>query len=244
MTHKKYVPTAAQLQQYQTEGYFIFGKLFEPEELGEVTDYILDRVVEKKVVPDLQPHVTDGFLRAWCSQPRLLDLVEPLLGPDLALWTVHCFYKPAKIGSRTPWHQDAQYWQMQPVVTASIWLALEPVDQGNGCMQVMPGTHTENNYSHHEIDKENENAALHLEVDENLIDESKAVPVELNTGECSVHHSHLLHGAVANKSNRSRNGLVMRFMPTSSVRKAGDVYLARGQDRSLGQTVYCGRYDA
>lgn len=232
----QHAPSPKQLEQYEREGYFMYRGLFAEAELAEVRRYILDHVVEQQRLPEIQPHVTDRFLRDWCRQDRLLDLVEPLLGPDIALWTVHCFHKPARVGKRTPWHQDAPYWEMAPVVTASIWLALEPVDRENGCMMVMPGTHGRQ-ASHHAIDVEKEHAALGLEVDE-MVDESKAVAIELAPGDCSVHHSHLVHGAAANVSGRTRNGLVMRYMPTTSIRRAGDMALARGVDRSGGQSVY------
>ncbi len=238
---RRFGATDEQLRAYEEEGYFVVRPLFEPEELREVTAYILDRVVEKKELPEIQPHVKDAYLRDWCRNERLLDLVEPILGPDIALWTVHCFYKPARVGVRTPWHQDAPYWEMSPIVTASVWLALEPVDRGNGCMEVIPRTHNIGVVPHEKLDLEKDPAALGLEVVKGGVDFSQRVPIELATGECSVHHSHLVHGAMANVSGRSRNGLVMRFMPTSCVRRAGDMVLARGVDRSGGKSVYVGR---
>ena len=127
---------------------------------------------------------------------------------------------------------------MEPVVAASVWLALEPVDEGNGCMQVIPGTHLDEMRKHHQIDSEKDKASLSLEIDTQDFDESKAVSIVLDTGDCSVHHSHLIHGAKANSSGRSRHGLVMRYMPTSSIRADGDLYLARGRDLSNGGNVY------
>jgi ectoine hydroxylase-related dioxygenase (phytanoyl-CoA dioxygenase family) len=235
------VPTKEQLDHYQKHGYFIHRDLFKPDELHEVTDYIMEHVVESKRLPPVQPHIEDAFFREWCSQDYLLDFVEPIVGPDIALWTVHCFYKPPINGPRTPWHQDAVYWEMEPVVTCSIWLALEQVDEENGCMRVLPGTHLgSKELGHHGIDSVKENASLGLETNDDQFDECTAVSMILDTGDCSVHHSHLIHGAMPNTSGRSRNGLVMRFMPTSSVRTTGDLYLARGRDLSGGKNVYCG----
>jgi ectoine hydroxylase-related dioxygenase (phytanoyl-CoA dioxygenase family) len=225
------------LAAYEHEGYFIVRSLFSPAELEEVTAYILDRVVTRRELPEIQPHKKDKFLRTWCMNERLLDLVEPILGPDIALWTVHCFYKPAKVGVRTPWHQDAPYWEMSPVITASVWLALEKVDRENGCMEVIPKTHGLGVIPHEQLDLDKDPAALGLEIRQG-VDFTRRVPVELETGDCSVHHSHLVHGAMANTSGRSRNGLVMRFMPTHCIRRAGDMVLARGVDRSNGQSVY------
>ena len=224
--------------EYQADGFFLVRKLFSEGELHQVTDYIIENVINSRQLPVVQPHKTDRFLREWGSQERFLDLVQPLLGPDLALWTVHCFYKPSVTGPRTPWHQDARYWAMKPVVTASVWLALEPVDEENGCMNVIPGSHLEEICQHHQVDDEKDKVSLSLEIDNQKFDESKAISIVLDTGDCSVHHSHLIHGAKANNSGRSRHGLVLRYMPTSSIRTDGDLYLARGRDLSNGVNVY------
>jgi ectoine hydroxylase-related dioxygenase (phytanoyl-CoA dioxygenase family) len=241
MAIPNYKLSTAQIERYNTDGYLIYGSLFEPDELSEVRDYICEKIVEKKVLPALHPHIEDKFLRQWCSQKRLLDLVEPLVGPNIVLWTVHCFHKEPKTGPRTPWHQDARYWIMEPIVTASIWLALEPVTVENGCMQVIPGTHTGQIYQHQRrLDVEHVRTGLNQEIIEGEIDLDRSVNIELRTGECSIHHSHIVHGANANESGLARNGLVLRYMPSSSKRKGDELYLARGVDLSDGYNVYMG----
>ena len=244
MTKPNSTLSKAQIEQYKTDGYFIYGKLFEPDELAEIREYVCEKIIEQKVLPALHPHIEDKFLRQWCSQKRLLDLVEPLIGPNISLWTTHCFYKEPKKGPRTPWHQDARYWEMAPVVTASIWLALEPVTVENGCMQLIPGTHTGHIYDHRRLNVEDACHGLNQEIIEDEIDQGRSVNIELDPGECSIHHSHIVHGANANTSSRSRNGLVLRYMPTSSKKKGNELYLARGVDLSGGYNSYMGDDDS
>ena len=81
---------------------------------------------------------------------------------------------------------------------------------------------------------------LNQEIIEGEIDLGRSVNIELRTGECSIHHSHIVHGANANESDRARNGLVLRYMPSSSKRKGDELYLARGVDLSDGYNVYMG----
>ena len=47
-------------------------------------------------------------------------------------------------------------------------------------------------------------------------DESKAVDIVLEKGQLSIHDVFLVHGSEPNTSDKSRRGMVMRFMPTSS----------------------------
>ena len=41
--------------------------------------------------------------------------------------------------------------------------------------------------------------------------------MELEAGMISLHDVYLVHGSAVNRSSRSRRGLTLRFMPTSSV---------------------------
>ena len=70
--------------------------------------------------------------------PPILDAVSSLLGDDVALWTSTLFGKPARGGKATPWHQDGQYWPIKPLVTCSVWVALDDSDRG----QRMPALHS------------------------------------------------------------------------------------------------------
>ncbi|MBM3278136.1 MAG: phytanoyl-CoA dioxygenase family protein, partial [Candidatus Handelsmanbacteria bacterium] len=72
---------------------------------------------------------------------EILDLVEPLIGPDIAIFACHLLQKPPQIGKRVPWHEDSAYWKgrLDPIVVASITIALEPSTRENGCLEVLPG---------------------------------------------------------------------------------------------------------
>ena len=65
--------------------------------------------------------------------PRTVDLVEQLIGPDLTLWLTHLFCKPAAIGREVPWHQDGQYWPIQPAATCTVWVCPRYSGPGQQC---------------------------------------------------------------------------------------------------------------
>ena len=73
--------------------------------------------------------------------PEILDMVEQVIGGDIALWNSSFFAKPAKVGTRTPWHQDGEYWPIRPLETCTVWIAIDPATPDNGCLRVVPGSH-------------------------------------------------------------------------------------------------------
>ena len=177
----------------------------------------------------------------YARDPDILDMVAQLIGPDIALWNSSLFAKPARVGTRTPWHQDGEYWPIRPLATCTVWIALDASTRENGCLRFLPGTHRSRTLaSHHHNDAEGN--ALALELDAEHVDESKAVDVELQPGQVSLHDVYLMHGSEPNTSGRPRRGMTLRFMPTSSVyhhdlgKNAADaqrtVFLVRGTDRS------------
>ena len=77
-----------------------------------------------------------------------------------------------------------------------------------------------------------------------MIDTSKAVDLELEPGECSVHDAWTLHGSSLNTSPNRRCGYTMRYMPANVVHSATGwskdhkIYLLRGEDRTGGRNNY------
>lgn len=180
--------------------------------------------------------------------PALLDLIEQILGPDIICWGAHTFCKPAGTGLEVPWHQDGQYWPIRPLATCTAWLALDDSMRENGCLRVVPGSHRTATCYHHRLD-ERPDLALNQTVAEDQFDESAAVDVELEAGQLSIHDAYMIHGSRANRSDRRRAGLAIRYMPATSLydrsikMKGGaaalrqdmsrrPIYLVRGRDRA------------
>lgn len=180
--------------------------------------------------------------------PEILDIVEPLLGPDIVCWGAHAFCKPAGEGLEVPWHQDGQYWPIRPLATCTVWVALDDSTRENGCLRVIPGSHRAATCYHHRLD-ERPDLALNQTVTEDQFDERAAVDVELEAGQMSIHDAYMIHGSGANRSNRRRAGLAIRYMPATSlydrsIKMTGGaaairqdmsrrpIYLVRGRDRA------------
>ena len=146
-----------------------------------------------------------------------------------------------------PWHQDGQYWPIKPLATCSVWIALDDVDAGNGCMRYIPGSHAGGNVYRHRT-SHRKDIVLNQEVEPELFDESTARDDVLEAGQFSMHDVYLIHGSNANRSTRRRAAYVIRYMPATSTFERFDgephrqaevsfsmskrpVWLLRGRDR-------------
>jgi ectoine hydroxylase-related dioxygenase (phytanoyl-CoA dioxygenase family) len=159
------------------------------------------------------PHFHDPRLLEFLLADEVLDLVEPLIGPDIALFSSHFIAKEPLIGRATPWHEDSAYWngrfdRYDQIVT--IWLAIDPTDAANGAMKVIPGTHRHGFSQYEAVDGTDH--TFPEEIRAGSFDPSQAVTFELHPNECSLHDGRIIHGADANRSPRRRTGYTMRYI--------------------------------
>src|SRR5262245_31036144 len=133
------------------------------------------------------PHFTDPALFEWLFDDDVLDLVEPIIGPDIALFSSHFLCKPAGHGKRVPWHEDSYYWRhmLDPVDVVTIWLAIDPSNKENGAMKVIPRTHRRTKDSEYEAVDPVINVFPN-EIKRHQFDESTAVTFELLPNQASL----------------------------------------------------------
>ncbi len=242
--------TQTQIAQYHEDGFVVPDFRMPTEVLESIKVRHTALIAAHPEYRDLCPALFDhdiGFAD-YGANPEILDMVEQLIGGDIALWNMSFFAKPAGNGKRTPWHQDGEYWPIRPLATCTAWLAVDDSTVDNGCLRVIRGSHKARALRRH-----NKVAAadvtLTQELDRSEYDESKAVDVVLQAGQISLHDVFLLHGSEPNTSPRSRRGMTMRFMPTTSVfdrelahikaqtitgsnHSRRQIFLLRGSDRS------------
>ncbi len=226
---------------FRANGYFLCrDQLFSPDQLDELEQIFDEHLADKgdKLSDELDtPHFHDRRLLGFLLSKEVLDLVEPLVGPDIALWTSHFISKEPRVGRATPWHEDSAYWNgrlsaYDRIVT--VWLALSPSNSANGCMRVIPGTH-DNGFSDYRPADKSVNT-FHAEVVR--VDEAKAVDFELERGQASLHDGRIIHGALSNTSTQRRTGYTMRYFPASvrvlpvEANAGWRIWLARGRDRA------------
>ena len=240
---------------YCRDGFHLYKKpvLRRPqfESLAEHFEMLLEEHTKAGLRPEAMdtPHFGDHRLFKWIFSDEVLDIVEPLVGPNIALFSSHFLAKPAGHGKRVPWHEDSFYWRdlMEPMHVCTVWLSIDPSLPENGCMNVIPSAL--HGYSEYEDVDESTNVfgtevkwlkgrstsevasvtggPSHLKL--------RAAACELRPNEASLHDARLIHGSDPNTSNLRRCGYTMRFIPASVLYRAKNhriphqIYLARGQ---------------
>lgn len=163
--------------------------------------------------------------------PKILDVVEDLIGPDIYVLSSRFWMKPGKDGTFVSWHQDSAYFGLEPNELVTVWLALTDSEPENGCLRVIPGTHRGKIYSHVEtFDKKN---LLARGQSIKVIDSSDAVDLVLRAGQFSCHHERIVHGSDANDTDDIRIGLGLFYFPAHVRSTIGrrPASLVRGVDK-------------
>jgi len=165
-------------------------------------------------------HLLFPFLAELVRHPRILDAIEDVLGPDILCWSSNFFIKEAADQAFVSWHQDSTYWGLSSPDVAIAWVALTPSNAANGAMAVIPGSHKLDQIPHRDTFARDNLLTRGQEVAVD-VDDSKAVTVDLEAGEMSLHHVRLVHGSPPNPSNDRRIGFAIRYIPTSVRQIAG-----------------------
>ncbi|MDB5402985.1 MAG: hypothetical protein JWQ55_5003 [Rhodopila sp.] len=136
-------------------------------------------------------------------------IAEQLLGSAVRFKADISLMKPPRIGEATPWHQDEAF--QDPAFDydeVSFWLALQPVDEVNGCMAYIPGSHRGPVLPH---GFPGGDARIHALECIGVFDPRDAVTIPLPAGGCVIHNQRTVHGAKPNASDSDRMAYVLIF---------------------------------
>ncbi|MFJ5033097.1 chlorinating enzyme [Streptomyces sp. NPDC088560] len=230
--------TAQELAEFHRTGYAGPFTLYEPDEIerqwARTRQDLLDR--SGAVYRDesdgsgaanlcnYDRHLDNAFLADHITQPRIVDRVASVLGPDVLCWRSDFFPKYAG-NEGTDWHQAATFAnacgrpQIQwprgagPGGCLTVWCAFTDATADMGGLQFIPGTHRTMHYDETKrmrYDPER-NVSLvkngvrrgffgydyrELQIDPDWqADESKAVSVDVRAGQFVIFWSRLMHAS-------------------------------------------------
>jgi len=202
-----------------------------PKQLLQVEPQVAQGVTQAQTYADSlrkMSHLAfyDEVFAAHARNPKVLDIIESLLGPDLKLYQDQLFMKPPRVGSRQRYHQDMPLgFHIDPPDMVTCWAALDDSTIENGCLWMLPGTHKFG------ITEESEWAKYEqMSLDGRLPEEK---PIEMKTGSCSFHHGLILHSSRPNLTDKRRRGYATHYV-SAKCRYTGppeknDAMLVRGQ---------------
>ena len=219
--------SADEIARYREDGLLVPNYRLPEDMLARIRQSLLDLIAANPHVSAnvmYGPHIPynagqdmkgDPVWLDYAAFPPVMDIVEQLIGPDFLLWGTTVFGKPASGGKAVPWHQDGDYWPIEPLNNVSVWIALDDCTPENGCLRVIPCSHKPHRlYGHH--NDASEELLIHEVIDEAEYDEALARDVPLKAGEMAIFDVFTVHGSHANLSDRRRAGFVLRIMPTTS----------------------------
>lgn len=223
--------TAGQVQQFKAQGFLLGSKVLSDDQL-EVLRQEMQRVIDEHDRPaqgGRAPVLCRNLARPeapvwqivniWMASDAFRELIyHPTVTEEIAqltaakelrIWHDQIQYKPAGVGGVNMWHQDSPYWPiLRPMIQVTAWVALDDVDEANGCMSMVPGSHLWGDAIE----------AIHQ------IKEFSAVPAtyqghEVRVQLCPVpkghvhyHHGLTWHGSGANRSGRPRRAIALHYM--------------------------------
>lgn len=226
----------AEVKFFHDNGYLGPYTAVSPEEMAGIRAHIDSEVLTRQgPSPSIvqSRHMDSRVIFDLATHPAILDRAESLYGPDLILWATNFFSKEPG-GLEIPWHQDLNYWPLEPLLNLSAWIAIDDVKVDNSCVQILPGSHKK--IVPHVPSREG--MAFGEEANETYFDTSKVVNMELEPGQFFLFNEKLLHHSEPNRSNRRRMGMSVRLtLPIVKIEQDGPplhpghhAILVRGKD--------------
>lgn len=230
------------IEAFHRDGYLYAGPVLSGEELIAARS-AYDRIFKSDQKPDsfrdltlgdnkpseatvqqvINVYLLDPIYHTIAVKPEIVDIAEALLGTStIRLYHDQALFKPAFHGGEVPWHQDNGYWRLEPATAVSCWLTLDDVDESNGCMWVIPGSHLQGEVEH----KPASDTLKTL-----TVDASAAVPMPMPAGCAMFHHCRTLHHSLPNRTPRQRRALAIHYMEAETTQDGvalSDRLLVRG----------------
>ena len=152
-------------------------------------------------------HDLDPVFERFSRDPRLHDLVLELGLAQPRVYQSMYIFKQPRIGGEVRWHQDATYFDTEPISVTTLWFALERADRANGCLWVQRGGHDTPLRERFVVDG---NGARLERIDATPWPaHDLAEAVEVDAGTLVVMHGRLPHYSAPNRSASSRHAYTL-----------------------------------
>ncbi|WP_375425031.1 phytanoyl-CoA dioxygenase family protein [uncultured Friedmanniella sp.] len=234
LTESTLTPGADGTDRYEADGVVLLRQVISPAEAAAIGAEFLRRVegdpdpesvdvlpeddvlrrYPRSVHPHRHPEREDGRIaRRLMTDPRIIGVVESLIGPAYAAQSMFYFKPPTARGQAL--HQDNLFLQSHPETCLAAWIAIDDCDAENGGLMVIPGSHRVPILC----------AEVEADPDESFTDKTIGVPedagrvqTEMRSGDVLFFHGSLVHGSLPNSSaHRFRRSLIFHYVPQNSV---------------------------
>lgn len=247
------MPAVAARTDFDRDGYVVIRGFLPPDELRRLQEnlerYIrevvpglpdADAFYDDRARPDTLKQLVrieqDPFFAAYLRHPLWVSTAESLLGEPVQAHGAEWFNKPPGTNHPTPPHQDNFYFCLAPPQVLTMWLALDVVDEENGCLRYIPGSHRLGIRPHHRTQTLGFSQGV---ADYTDADRAREVVIRAQPGDVLIHHGDTIHRADANRSTtrqRRSFGMVLQGASARRNETAFARYLAsaKQQHQELG----------
>ncbi len=206
---------------FAREGVLPLGQVLDAAQVQAAREHLAQLIAQEKVDrPSSQPgrfifrRLNVSSFDAWFGTlvrtPAVLDAAEVALGPDVQYFQDNIFYKPAAVGGATPWHQDNIWWHSNPPAMATIWIALDDVDDDNGAVRYVRGSH--DRLIEHTLPVQDPQGMTYNVLDPSRVPQDRVVSFAVPAGHAVMHHCLTIHGSPENRSPRPRRAYTVHVM--------------------------------
>ncbi|MEM7128432.1 MAG: phytanoyl-CoA dioxygenase family protein [Chloroflexota bacterium] len=222
----------SELAHFQSQGYVIVEDIYDAEAMQSLKQHAIDMCLDPKTPEEnikwnakaraepnkyqgaqalhsfWRPHTISEQFRAICSDPKLTQLLASILGPNVITFNGLTIFKSREIGLAFPYHQDMWYFSKSSEIAQScaIWLALDDADEENGCLWIVPESHTGKLYDHVEPAGEYNQQEFREVLEARDMAE---ISVPLRAGSALFFDGRLLHRSGLNQTDRDRTCYVI-----------------------------------
>jgi hypothetical protein len=180
------------------------------EDAGAQTKGFKGATLDYRKIQELE---FDPLFLSYMQRPIFRELCVRTYGPHTPIAAFRSMFmnKPAHKGTFLPWHQDRwTYLDRDPLIT--LWTALDPATIGNGCVQIIPGSHKAGL-----INPSHGSGFLTPEQSKQWCPQEKAIYLELKAGEVALLHNYMLHASDVNKTDIPRRAFSVCYMDARTV---------------------------
>jgi len=214
---------------YREQGYLVVAGVLrdaEVKELRRVTDEFVENARSRTShddVYDLEdshsapeprvrriktPHLWHESYAGVVAHPGILEILKTLWGPSIRFDVSKLNLKAAGYGAPVEWHQDWAFYPHTNDDLAAVGIMLDDVDETNGPLMVLPGTHRGPIFDHHD---EQGFFCGAIDPGRGEVDFSRAVKLTGAAGSITIHHARTVHGSATNTSGRPRRLLLHQY---------------------------------